>query len=69
MEDKKAICQALAAAIRLTRGNHDLKEIHYFASPDNYEVAMCDYATHMISVDITADSGCAMIRDICKAVM
>lgn len=70
MEDKQAICDALAATLRLTRNHSDLDRIEY----ENDEELGLEFATSywnggtLRRTNVTMDSGSAMIRDIMKVI-
>lgn len=70
MEDKQAICDALAATLRLTRNHSDLDRIEY----ENDEELGLEFATiywnggYSREVNVSLDSGTAMIRDIMKVI-
>ena len=66
-EDKQAICDALCTALQLTRGFHDLVAIRYDKT-DRREIATLIYEHGKgAPINVTADSGEAMIRDIMRA--
>lgn len=70
MEDKQAICDALAATLKLTRNQNDIAWIDYIKDDRScLEIAVIAYenGTKKI-VNVTADSGIAMIRDIMKVI-
>lgn len=68
MEDKKAICSALADLLKLTRWNGELERIEYKQEKQG-EYVYCMYKNgHCIRVDVTADSGIAIIKDVIKGV-
>ena len=72
-EDKERICMLLTPVLRECRAYPDLKFLHYTKSEDGEEVIVtvedptgcCDPT--FIRVDVTADSGIAMIKDIIAA--
>ena len=70
-EDKQAICDALTFALQLTREHHDLEELVYQKEEDDqgYEEKVTAVWNNSAgkayrTIDVTADSGIAMIRDI-----
>lgn len=67
-EDKQAICNALAATLRITRDHTDLRALHYERSEDGTEFVRAVWGDNKAvkTVNVTADSGQAMIRDIMK---
>ena len=68
MEDKQAICDALVKVLRLTRHHTDLKELRYEMTDDGFEIVQAVWGRSKATktVNVTADSGEAMIRDIMK---
>ena len=65
-ENKQAICDALCATLQLTRGFHDLVAIRYDKT-NLREIATLIYEHGKGSpINVTADSGEAMIRDIMR---
>lgn len=68
LEDKQAICDALCEALQLTRNQRDLKALVYNSlGPDNEMVSIV-YENGGTSVNVSMDSGIAMIRDILRAI-
>ena len=72
-EDKQAICNALLAALQLTRGCIDLVELKYEKiAPQDVDKGHPDLETvyarfengAVKAINVTWDSGMAMIRDI-----
>lgn len=65
-EDKQMICDALCKALQLTRGFHDLVGLEY--RKDSFqETVTFVYANGTgAPINVTADSGEAMIRDIMR---
>lgn len=62
MEDKQAICNALAIALRLTRMFEDLD---YLAYNDDSETVIAKFKNGGLRViGVEGDSGYAMIKDI-----
>ena len=71
-ENKQAICDALLHTLQLTRNHHDLTELTYQKEEDDqhYEEKVTavwdgEYRAHK-TINVTCDSGEAMIRDIMK---
>lgn len=70
MEDKQAICDALAATLRLTRNHSDLDRLEY----ENDKKHDVEFVTIRWNggtsrkVNVSLDSGTAMIRDIMKVI-
>ena len=76
MENKKEICDALFPVLKMTKNLQNLKGLEYrHDSVSGTEVVICTFTDelqtkeHMVIVDVTADSGIAMINDlICQIV-
>ena len=70
MEDKAKICELLCATLQATREHSDLVKLKY--EPIEMEVdserVLAYYENRLIKIDVTADSGIAMIRDILRAI-
>ncbi|MDD6666687.1 MAG: hypothetical protein PUE58_01760 [Lachnospiraceae bacterium] len=64
MEDKQAICNALAKALQLTRNHSDLVAISYVAEEDMEFVIILWIGGTSKRIKVSMDSGTAMIRDI-----
>lgn len=64
MEDKQAICNALAAALRRTRQFEDLLSLTYDDKSETVLVRFESGGTRLIGVGL--DSGYAMIQDIVR---
>lgn len=62
MEDKQAICNALAETLRLTRQFEDLEYLAYDDKSGTVLVKFENGGTRLIGVGL--DSGYAMIKDI-----
>ncbi len=68
-ENKELICKELAKVVRLTRAGADIANIVYKRYTDCEEEAIIYYTNDYIKkVNVSMDSGIAMIRDICKAI-
>lgn len=66
-EDKQAICSMLLKTIRLTRNGYDVKSLEYkLLGTDNERVQITYTDGSVNSVNVSMDSGEAMIRDIMK---
>ena len=64
-EDKQAICDALCAALRLTRSQQGLYKLLYVEQDSGNEIVqVCSSRVVRYEVDVTADSGVELIRDI-----
>ena len=66
-EDKQFICDLLCATLRATRDQHDLKQLVYDRRGVDDEMVTVVYENGGTSVNVSMDSGIAMIRDILKA--
>lgn len=66
MENKLKICRMLAAVLKETRAGAEMENIDYWIDTDfNREYAVIIFRDGNIkTVDITADSGIAVIKDI-----
>ena len=69
MENKDAICKALAETLKLTRNHQDLDDLYYMVEANEDEIVRVQWmnGAHR-DVNVTMDSGTAMIRDIMKAI-
>lgn len=66
IENKEAIAEQLLKAVQLTRAGQDVQAIEIL---DEGRTAGILYRNgHSYRVDIEADSGIAMIRDICRGI-
>ena len=65
-EDKQAICNALAKALQLTREFYDLASLEYRNEDGDESVRFVYLGSSGSPIDVTADSGVAMIRDIMR---
>ena len=69
MEDKQEICNLLCAALKATRDQHDLTEIIYQRRANDRETATLFYENGSKRiVNVSMDSGIAMMRDILRGV-
>lgn len=73
MEDKQAILDQLTKTLKLTRYYEaDLLEMKYRPTDEKVEVVWADpfseSGTWSTFVNVAADSGAAMIRDVLKAI-
>lgn len=69
MENKDAICKALAETLKLTRNHQNLDDLYYMAEDNGDEIVRVQWmnGAHR-DVNVSMDSGTAMIRDIMKAI-
>ena len=65
-ENKGYICTLLYDVLRATRAGHDITEVTYIAEDGN-EYALIKGKYWAKKVDITADSGIALCRDVLRA--
>lgn len=63
-EDKQEICSLLCAALQETRKYHDLADLFYDMDLNGETVTATFQSGGTRIVNVTADSGAAMIRDI-----
>lgn len=66
-EDKQRICSALAPVLRLTRRLDDLVSLHYDPKTEKVEATFLNGSVKRVNV--AADSGIAMIRDIIQQIV
>ena len=68
MENKDAICKALAETLKLTRNHQDLDDLYYMVEDNGDEIVRVQWmnGAHR-DINVSMDSGTAMIRDIMKA--
>ena len=68
MEDKQMICDKLLEALQLTRQYEDLQSLIYLRRGEDHETVMALFAQgNTKEINVSMDSGSAMIRDILKA--
>ncbi len=68
MENKQQICDLLTEALKATRDQADLIRIRYEEiGPDHQQVVLDYEGNGHRSVNVSLDSGIAMIRDILMA--
>lgn len=67
-EDKQAICDALCKTLRLTRQHSDLVSLTYNYRDQDHQQVTVAWENGGTSVNVSMDSGIAMIRDILKAI-
>ena len=67
-EDKQAICDALCAALKLTRAGADIERLEYRRRPEEEYVIIYRAGNNRHNVNVAWDSGAALIRDVMKAV-
>ena len=74
MEDKKKICNDLLPVIRQTRAGQFVTELYYVKYDSNEERVLITEKMKngnelVTEVNVTADSGAAMLMDIIKMLM
>ncbi len=65
MEDKGRICELLLKALQETRNNGDMTELTY---DEAHETVTICWLSRKRVVNVSMDSGMAMIRDIIRAI-
>ena len=66
-ENKQEICTLLCKTLQATRDQHDLQDLIYQENgPDEQQVTIV-WENGGTSVNVSMDSGIAMIRDILRA--
>lgn len=69
-EDKQMICNKLLEALRLTRQFEDLKSLVYVRESDDCETVTAIFEQGSTKeIDVSLDSGAALIRDILRALV
>lgn len=67
-EDKQLICDLLCLALRATRNQADLQGLVYHYNGPSDQMVTVAWSEGGMSVNVSADSGIAMIRDILAAI-
>ena len=68
MEDKDLICKELAKLLKLTRNQSDLKALRYEILDNGEEIVTVEWDNgYQKKVNVSADSGIALMRDILAA--
>ena len=68
MEDKQMICDKLTEALKLTRQYEDLQSLIFMRKDVDHETVTALFASGGTrEINVSMDSGSAMIRDILKA--
>lgn len=65
-EDKAKICRAFCEALKLTRAGENLTTIQYIEEEGKETVLLVFNEKCYIEVDVTANSGIAIMKDILK---
>lgn len=66
-ENKQRICDLLCAALKATRDQQDLQSLTYHYNGPHDQMVTIAWSEGGTSVNVSMDSGIAMIRDILKA--
>ena len=64
MEDKQKICDLLCKTLQATRGHYDLVALRYIRISEDREEVEIEWEGGTQKVNVSLDSGVAMIRDI-----
>ena len=68
MEDKQRICDKLLETLQLTRQYEDLQSLIYLRGGQDHETVMALFTpNNALEINVSMDSGAAMVRDILKA--
>lgn len=65
-EDKQLICDELARLLKFTRGGDGIGKIKYVKNGQHETATIIFSKGFEVTVNVTADSGIAMIKDILK---
>ena len=67
MEEKQKILDALCKALQLIRSQEDLTSLTYHRQSEDCEEVIVKYADRDTRrINVSLDSGIAMIRDVCE---
>lgn len=70
MEDKQEICDKLLETLQLTRQYEDLQSLIYLRGGQDHETVMALFVQGSTKeINVSLDSGAAMIRDILRALV
>lgn len=67
MEDKQKILDLLVPALQAMRDQHDLVSLIYEEKSDTRQEVVINYDNGSRRVNVSLDSGIAMVRDILRA--
>ena len=68
MENKQMICDKLLETLQLTRQYEDLQSLIYLRGGQDHETVMALFASGGTrEINVSMDSGAAMVRDILRA--
>jgi hypothetical protein len=69
MEDKKTICELLCLTLQATRNQDDLVSLDYIHEDNGDEIVQVKWKSGSGKrINVTMDSGTAMIRDIMHSI-
>ena len=74
LEDKVIITEALLELLKLTRAGAERESLTYSRDPETFDEMVTakwlydDGHEYYTPIDVTADSGIALIKDVCKAI-
>lgn len=66
MENKQKICDLLLPALQQTRSLYDLVDLEYIQEQGT---VLATFPSRSIRINVMADSGIAMIKDVVKTLM
>ena len=70
MENKQMICDKLLEALQLTRQYEDLQSLIYLRGGQDRESVIALFTpNNALEINVSMDSGAAMVRDILKALV
>lgn len=66
-ENKQEICDLLLKALQATRNLSDLDDLMYLRPHEDFEIVIATFSNgHQKKINVSLDSGTAMIRDIMR---
>lgn len=69
-EDKAQICRALVPVLQITRNLEDLTSLEYIKRGDEDEIVIATFQSgYKKTVNVSIDSGTAMITDIIRHIV
>lgn len=70
LEDKRAVVASLCDTLKLTKACENLLKLSYSKSEKGTEVVVAKYRNGLeLAINVTADSGIALIKDVVKALI
>lgn len=66
MENKQKICDLLLPALQETRSMYDLVDLEYIQEQG---IVLATFPSRSIRINVMADSGIAMIKDVVEVLM